>query len=98
MSAAPDDLTRIRKLYDDLSFSHIHNDEPGGPSLYRLDLLTSIIESAEAARAKYVARAREEGASWTRIGQNVGTSKQAAAKRWGAPSPKVDDGQMTIGE
>lgn len=52
-------------------------------TLARLDTVTSIIEEAERMRTALVALARSNGASWTEIGQNVGTSKQAAAQRYG---------------
>lgn len=58
------------------------------PTLARLDVVQSIIETAELWRAELVDQARTHGASWTEIGQHTGTSKQAAQQRYGKkPEP-----------
>lgn len=56
-----------------------------------LRLLLSVIE-AEAVQA-----ARSEGASWARVGQCLGVSKQAAAKRFAPPKTETATGNPPAG-
>jgi len=62
-----------------------HGVERGRPLMWRIDALTSVIEQADLMRAELIAAAREQGISWTEIGQNTGMTKQAAHKRWASP-------------
>jgi hypothetical protein len=65
----------------------------------QLDHATSVIEQAELIRAELVDRARQEGLTWTQIGQQLGMTKQAAQQRYGAKKlPTVDPNQLTLGE
>ena len=57
------------------------------PLLDRIDALSDVIECAEDLRGELVRQARAEGASWTRIGQRLGVTKQAAVKRYGERRP-----------
>lgn len=52
--------------------------------LEELAALTAALDEVEKRRADLVDQARAAGASWTQIGQHVGTTKQAAVKRYGA--------------
>lgn len=48
-----------------------------------LGLLIGLLGFLEAAIARAVARQRDRGISWDRIGLATGVTRQAAAKRWG---------------
>lgn len=74
-----------------------HVVESGRPALWRLDAATTLIEQAELVRVELVHQLREQGESWTKIGQQLGMSKQAAQQRYGPkPKQKQDADQLTI--
>lgn len=65
--------------------------------LTELDWLTEIEETIAVRKQQLVAAARDQGATWTLIGNNLGMTKQAAQKRYGLrPVAPVDAAQLTI--
>lgn len=58
----------------------------------QLDNLTSILELAEKMRALAVDQARADGLSWSKIGEELGLTRQAAQQRYGkkptGPAPE----------
>ena len=60
-------------------------------------MLRLVRERADEALPYAVEQARTDGASWSQVAHMLGTSKQAAQQRYGAPRAAVTDpAQLTI--
>lgn len=55
----------------------------GGDPLQGLDAVVRLRGEAERAEAVLVRRARNEGATWARIAESLGVTKQAIHKKYG---------------
>lgn len=85
--------TRLRNITASLT----SNTTEASSTLVMLDYVQELLEEAERTRYDLVQKARAEGASWTKIGQQIGMSKQAAQQRYGPkPKPQPDADQLTI--
>ena len=87
--AEPDERSKAEWLHvSTSSWSGLFRDEAPYPddakrfALIRLTQSTILRVRLEDALAEAVQRARDEGATWDEIGQFLGTSRQAAQKRW----------------
>ena len=67
----------MRKRADDES--------PGARLRVAIETGHELTDAGDALIERFVSEARAAGMSWTQIGQQFGTSKQAAQKRYGAP-------------
>ena len=77
-----EDQDRIAKLFEEYEPDPADERDPG---IFRSLLVASAERArAESAVADAVARARDEGYSWSLIGSAMGTSGQAAQQRYGA--------------
>jgi hypothetical protein len=60
------------------------DDSPGARLRVAIETGHELSDTGDALIERYVTEARAAGLSWTQIGQQFGTSKQAAQKRYGA--------------
>jgi hypothetical protein len=93
-----DRVTRLGRLHTQTYRKNVPDAQ--AEALRRLDVVSDLLEEAERLRAELVDDARAAGASWSKIGQNIGVTRQAAQMRYGQQAPRtsaaVDPAQMTI--
>jgi hypothetical protein len=73
----------IAQLARQINRRHAEHQTREAAAIYNVDLLTTILETAEKERERLVRLCREAGMSWTAIAIAMGVTKQAAQQRYG---------------
>ena len=69
-------------IHDELEHPSDSSDEPDDELLASLARRQAVVQQAETGVREHVAILRRRGISWTRIGETLGVSKQAAWERF----------------
>ena len=87
MTSAATSPTRLVRLDDLIHAVDLDHDDPLDRVASAVALAEHLDETGDSLIGHFVDRARRAGASWSEIGRSMGTSKQAAQKRFVARGP-----------